>query len=102
MVKHIVLFAFRRKATNEQIESALKALGEICAYESATSFSFGKNNSPEGLDHGYQYGVVMEFNSAEDRDSYVQCQSHDKWVKEHLMPIISRQLDPMVLDFEAY
>ncbi|KAK7697096.1 hypothetical protein SLS64_013889 [Diaporthe eres] len=46
------------------------------------SLTGGKDNSPEGLQHGATHGFVVEFASTQDRDYYVsQDPAHQKLKK---------------------
>ncbi|EMR63123.1 putative stress responsive a b barrel domain-containing protein [Eutypa lata UCREL1] len=60
------------------------------------SFTGGKDNSPEGLQNGMQYGFVVVFESLEDRDFYVaKDEAHQAFVKS-ASPIIEKAT---VLDY---
>jgi hypothetical protein len=47
-----------------------------------TSFSGGRNNSPEGHASPFTHGFVVEFNSEQDRDYYVNKDpAHQEFIK---------------------
>ncbi|KAH9875041.1 hypothetical protein J1614_004529 [Plenodomus biglobosus] len=76
---HIVLFTWNSTASTEQVEQAcarMLALQEKCIHATSQkpyikSFTGGRNNSPEGRSEGMTHGFVVEFESVEDRDYYI-------------------------------
>ncbi|CAE7026128.1 hypothetical protein CFE70_003715 [Pyrenophora teres f. teres 0-1] len=76
---HIVLFEWKPTASPEQISEACKrmlGLKDDCIHPMSQkpyikSFSGGKNVSPEGKSGNFTHGFVVEFESEEDRDYYV-------------------------------
>ncbi|CAI6339546.1 unnamed protein product [Periconia digitata] len=78
-ITHIVLFAWKDTATQEQVDEACKrmmSLSERCIHPTSKapyikSFQGGKNNSPEGHAAPHTHGFVVEFENEEDRDYYL-------------------------------
>lgn len=76
---HTVLFQFKDSAQPEAIRAACKhflSLKDTCIHPTANkpyilSLAGGKDNSPEGAQHGLTHGFVVTFASVEDRDYYV-------------------------------
>jgi len=89
-ITHVVLFEWKSTASPEQINEACKrmlALGQKCLHPTSQkpyikSFTGGKQNSSEGFSDELTHGFVVEFESAEDRDYYVNKDpAHQDFVK---------------------
>ena len=78
MIQHIVLFKFAQHIAKAQIIAILDELGELknTTIPQIHEYSYGENNSPEKLDKGYNYGFVMQFLSAMDREIYLHHPDH--------------------------
>lgn len=99
LLRHVVLFKFKEEATSEQIDEVVQAfaalpskISEIYAYEAGT------NNSPEGLNHGYEHCFIVTFLSEEDRAVYLDHPDHLAFV-DILLPILE---EPTVIDYWAH
>ncbi|KAK7183791.1 hypothetical protein DPSP01_004417 [Paraphaeosphaeria sporulosa] len=76
---HLVFFAWKSDVSKETITDALERLQALeldCVHPISKkpyikSLKAGANNSPEGVSDPYTHGFVVEFESAEDRDYYV-------------------------------
>ncbi|ORY12984.1 stress responsive A/B barrel domain-domain-containing protein [Clohesyomyces aquaticus] len=76
---HIVLFQFKFSANADDIKTVsqqMLALRDNCIHPTSKkpyikSASGGTDNSQEGFQNGITHVFVMEFESAEDRDYYV-------------------------------
>ncbi len=82
LLRHVVLFKFNEKATDEilkTIEQAFAALPEKIS--AIHSFEWGTNNSPEGLDKGLTHCFLVTFLSEEDRATYLPHPAHQDFVK---------------------
>ena len=99
MIEHIVLFKLKAATTKEQIQTLtqglLKMADEIAGIE---EISAGANTSPEGLNRGYNYGMIVRFVDAEARDAYIPHPFHQGVVKEYIHPNVDEVL---VLDYET-
>ncbi len=96
ILRHVVLFKFKKGTTAEnvkQVEIAFSALPskipEISSYE------WGLNNSPEGLDKGFTHCFLLTFETEEDRAVYLPHLDH-KAFGEVLTPYLE---DVLVLDY---
>ncbi|KAI5371124.1 Putative stress-response A/B barrel domain-containing protein HS1/DABB1 [Septoria linicola] len=77
---HIVLFEFKPSTTHDQVEDVctrMLALSEKCLHPTTnkpyvTSYSGGRDTSPEGLQGGFSHGFVSQFESEEDRKYYLE------------------------------
>lgn len=104
MIKHIVFLEFQDNVAEEKINSALSMLGNLknTTIPQIKYFSFGKNNSPEGLNKNFQYGFVMEFESEKDRNMYLKHADHIEIAKKCIIPILKNDLESVcVLDFKS-
>ncbi|KAJ4989299.1 hypothetical protein SVAN01_05204 [Stagonosporopsis vannaccii] len=96
---HIVLFEWKPSTSHAQVEEAcsrMLALKENCLSASSQkpyikSFSGGRNNSNEGHAGPFTHGFVVEFESEEDRDYYVnEDPAHQDFVRfagEHIQNV---------------
>lgn len=79
-ITHIVFFGWKAAVSEQQIELALhrlQLLEQKCIHPTSSkpyikSIKAGGNNSPEGLAKPYTHAFVVEFESAQDRDYYVE------------------------------
>ena len=103
MIKHIVLFKFDTKLEDKVLLENLKCFGASCALtiSSIQSYSYGKNNSQEKLDQGYNFGFTMEFTNSIERDIYVEHSDHKKLVEKYIKPYLAPDLqNVLVFDYE--
>ncbi|KAI1376915.1 dabb-domain-containing protein [Hypoxylon crocopeplum] len=78
-VKHLVLFQFKADATVAAVEEAtsrMLGLKNGCIHPTSQkkyikAITGGKDNSIEGINNGITHAFVVEFESVEDRDYYV-------------------------------
>ncbi|EAW11893.1 Dabb family protein [Aspergillus clavatus NRRL 1] len=89
-VTHIVQFQFKSTASPAEVKDTcdrMLALKTNCIHPTSQkpyikASSGGKDNSIEGLQNGITHVFVVEFESVEDRDYYVQKDSaHLEFVK---------------------
>ena len=97
-VKHIVLFSFKAEATEEQRNKCFDELLNLSeSVPGIEDYVCGPNNSPEGLNQGYDHGFVMTFTDAATRDAYLTHPDHDR-AKTEVLPHVEKFV---VLDFEV-
>ncbi|MFL1503480.1 Dabb family protein [Pseudomonas sp. O64] len=76
-VEHIVLFRYKDTVTDKQkaeVKKRFLALEQIAKRSGKryiTSIITGKQNSGEGVDHGFEQAFVVRFKSEGDRNYYV-------------------------------
>lgn len=71
-VAHVVLVAWKGDGSSEaeeSIRSAVRTLGDTIP--GIVSLVEGHSSSPEGLEHGHDYGFVVTFDDASARDAYL-------------------------------
>ncbi|KAK3342162.1 hypothetical protein B0T25DRAFT_360041 [Lasiosphaeria hispida] len=86
---HTVLYQFKSYLPAAEVEDACARflrLKETCVSHNGgnyiRSMRGGRDNSPEGLQHGMTHGFVAEFASVEDRNYYVTTDpAHRAFVK---------------------
>lgn len=99
-IRHIVLLAFKPTLSNGEIEKIMDGLGGLMeVIPEILSFSWGENNSREGLDGGYLHGFVMEFRDEGDREVYLGHVLHLGFVGEVLVPALVEGVRPVVFDY---
>ena len=103
MMQHIVLFPLKASVAEEEALNILSALGELKKIiPQIKSFSGGKNNSPEGLDRGYQYGFIMTFDNIEDRAIYLNHPAHIALAINRVLPaLVDGVNSPIVFDYSV-
>ncbi|KAF2682644.1 hypothetical protein K458DRAFT_419490 [Lentithecium fluviatile CBS 122367] len=89
-VTHVVLFQFKASASAEainDISQRMLGLKDSCIHPTSKttyikSASGGTDNSPEGAQNGITHAFIMDFETAEDRDYYVnEDPVHDEFKK---------------------
>ncbi|KAF2744656.1 hypothetical protein M011DRAFT_408072 [Sporormia fimetaria CBS 119925] len=105
-VTHIVLFQFKASASSEDINDiSQRMLGlknnrihPMSKKPYIKSASGGTDNSPEGAKNGLTHAFVMEFETAEDRDYYV----NEEPVHDEFKKLVGKVLEKAVVaDFTA-
>lgn len=91
MITHIVLLKSAVHTKSDDLNKLIQSLGDLrhSTIPQIQGFSYGENNSPEGMSHGYTHGFSMQFLSKEDRDYYLYHPEHIK---------IAQQLIKMLAD----
>ncbi|KAF2790057.1 dabb-domain-containing protein [Melanomma pulvis-pyrius CBS 109.77] len=103
-ITHIVLFRFKSIVSPEAIQDVstrFVALKGSCIHPTSNnpyikSVSGGTDNSPEGFQGGITHAFVVEFESAEDRDYYVNDDPAHEEFKKLVGPFIEKA---QVVDF---
>ena len=101
MIEHIVLLKLKDGVTEEQTQAlhngliALKEKGTIPGIDSITA---GYNNSPEGKNHGYNWGFIIRFTDEAARDIYLPHPDHKSLGQTFIRPIVE---DVLVFDYEG-
>ncbi len=98
LLRHVVMFKFKKDATPAQIDDLVKAFGELPQQiDSIQSYEWGTNNSPEMLDKGFTHLFFVTFKDEAGRAKYLPHPAHKAFV-EKLKPILE---EPMVIDYWA-
>lgn len=98
LLRHVVMFKFKKDATPSQIDEVVKAFGELPQQIDAIhSYEWGTNNSPEMLDKGFTHLFLVTFKSEADRATYLPHAAHQAFVAK-LKPVLE---EPMVIDYWA-
>jgi len=96
-IRHVVLFKLNDSTSNQALEEIKAFTAPLADIEVVKDFEFGTNNSPEGLDKGFSYSLVMQFANEYDRDSvYLPHPIHQEFVKNiqlHMTDVIVFDLD---------
>lgn len=77
VLRHVVLFKFKEgtsKSDIATIEAAFNALPS--KIETISSYEWGLNNSPEGLNKGFTHCYLLTFKTEEDRSIYLPHPDH--------------------------
>ena len=79
-VRHIVIFKYKPGATNEQIATVTKALGDLKnKIPGIVAFEHGVNDSPENKNQGFTHVYMFTFEDAAARDTYLPHPEHKKF-----------------------
>ena len=96
VLRHVVLFKFKEGTTYDDIKKVENAfMGLPSKISQISSFEWGLNNSPEGLDKGFTHCFLLTFKSEEDREAYLPHPDH-KAFGEVLTPFLD---DVLVIDY---
>lgn len=91
-LKHIVLFAFKDTASNEDIQSIVDAFANLKhEIDEVHDFEWGTNISPENLNQGFTHCFQLTFLSEADRNAYLPHPAH-KAFGELLHPYLEQVL----------
>ena len=76
-LKHIVLFAFKDTASNDDIQSIVDAFANLKQeIDEVHDYEWGTNVSPENLHQGFTHCFQLTFLSDADRDAYLPHPAH--------------------------
>ena len=71
-LKHLALAKFKPGTSDKQITDFFEAIGKLReVIPGILDYSWGANNSPEGLNQGFTHAFVMTFKDAPARDRYL-------------------------------
>ncbi|KAK3215308.1 hypothetical protein GRF29_19g2824420 [Pseudopithomyces chartarum] len=104
-ITHVVFFGFKPTVSQEQIVDAFQRLQNLeqeCIHPTSSkpyikSLKAGGNNSPEGHANPFTHAFVVEFESAEDRDYYVDKDPAHTEFKKFIFDLLGHI---QVVDFE--
>jgi lysophospholipase L1-like esterase len=98
MLRHVVLFKFKKEATPEKIQEIADAFAQLPKkIDTIESFEWGTDNSPEMLSQGFTHCFLVTFRDEKGRDVYLPHPEHKKFV-ELALPSIEGAL---VVDYWA-
>jgi hypothetical protein len=84
-LRHVVLFGFSGAASEATIAEVVRRFAELkTLVPGVDAFEWGKNCSPEGIDHGHSHAFLLTFGSSEARDAYLIHPNHvafSNWVR---------------------
>ena len=91
-VQHVVLFKLQDSTSSKTLEQIKQFTEPSTKIEVVKDFDFGVNSSPEGLDKGFNYSLIMKFATEYDRDSvYLSHPIHVEFVdsiSKHISDVI--------------
>jgi hypothetical protein len=104
MIHHLVLLEFKQHATPMAISRAtadLLELKTLCVHPLTQKpyirgIKGGRDHSPEGLQRGMTHAFILEFDSVEDRNYYVEEDPAHIAFQDRIKPVVEGVL---VLDF---
>ena len=83
-VRHLILCRFKEGTSAEQFRAFVDAFRRLKdLVPGVLSFEHGENNSPEGLERGMTYAVMVTFESSAARDAYLPHAAHQNFVAAH-------------------
>jgi hypothetical protein len=81
ILRHVVLFAFRDDATEDQRAAVVSGFGALPAdIPGIRAYEWGTNVSPENLNAGFSHCFLLDFDSTQDRDAYLVHPAHARFV----------------------
>ncbi|MBX7074380.1 MAG: Dabb family protein [Pirellulales bacterium] len=101
-IKHVVLLKIRRDVTPELLAEVMAELGELRrVIPGILDFSWGANNSQEGLHQGFTHGFVMTFADLAAVSAYMPHPEHER-VKGRIVPLLEGGLaGALIVDWEV-
>jgi hypothetical protein len=95
--RHVVLFKFRENTSEAAVRAIERAFRDLSAkLPFVTGFEWGRNSSPENLNHGYTHCFIVSFRDEAGRDAYLPHPEHQAFCREFLDPALE---EAFVLDF---
>lgn len=77
VLRHAVFFSFKDESTEEDVDKIVNAFRELPSkIEEIIDFSWGVNNSPEGLDDGFTHCFLLTFRDEAGRAAYLPHPAH--------------------------
>ena len=99
-VRHIVVFKYKKGATEAQIAQVTRAFRDLRAkIPGITGFEDGVNNSPEGKNLGFTHVYMLTFDSVASRDAYLPHPEHKTFGE--LLGKVGVLEDAFVVDYVA-
>ncbi|EKF18555.1 MULTISPECIES: Dabb family protein [Nitratireductor] len=96
MIKHIVMFRFRREVTADQKRALLMEYPDFPdLHPQMKAFDIGRNRSRR--DSWFDYAFVIELKSWDDLDRYLEGAEHEDHVVSRFRPLIE---DRAIVSFE--
>ena len=81
MLRHIVLFKFKKETSETKIDEIEKAfVGLADKIDTVSDLEWGTNVSPENLDKGFTHCFLVNFEDANGRTVYLTHEAHTKFV----------------------
>ena len=95
-LRHFVCFKYKAEVSKAKIVEVEKAFAQLeKKIKEIKGFEKGLNNSPEGLNKGFNHCYLITFNSEKGRDIYLVHPEHKKFV-ELVGPVVE---DVFVVDY---
>ncbi len=96
MIRHTVTFKLEHAPGSAAERDFLKAASELAAISTVSAFKILRQTSALS---GFDFGISMDFASAEDYQFYVDHPDHAKFVQTRWIPEVSQFLE---LDYVTY
>ena len=82
VLRHVVLFKFKKTATPADIKIVEDAFNKLpTQIKLIKGYEWGINNSPEKLNNGLTHCFIVTFSSEQDRNDYLVYPAHKEFVK---------------------
>jgi hypothetical protein len=96
MIHHVVLLRIKPRTSKAVLDKTFAAIGAMKKHvKGLKSFEWGPYSSTEGLNKGFNYGFVMTFTTAKERDNYLVHPEHEK-VKAAVLKLLDGGLDGVI------
>ncbi|RKF17438.1 Dabb family protein [Alginatibacterium sediminis] len=98
MIRHILLIKFKATVDTNDI-AKIKVLFESIPnkIDGVVNVEWGLNDSPESLNQGYSYCVLMSFANEKGRQNYLPHPEHEA-LKKKFVPLLD---DIVVFDYQV-
>ena len=103
MIRHVALFKFKEGLGEERIAELMNTFHTFVEkLPGLRSVSWGRNNSPEGLDKGFMHGFVMDIDDDDARAKYLNHPDHVAFATETFLPALENGRESVVVfDYEV-
>lgn len=103
MINHIVLLAFKKELSEDEINFILNEMGNLSyVIPEIKSFTSGCNCSPEELHKNFTHAFIMQFENTQARDKYLEHSEHKRIAQEMVMPALQDDLNSVLaFDYEV-
>ncbi len=104
MIQHIVLFTLKPSMSEKEAFGLLEQMKKLQdPIPEIHTCTYGKNNSPEGLNQGFEYCFVMTFKNEEDRTTYLEHPAHIDLAQNTVIPCLENGFESaVVFDYDMH
>ncbi|MBO9571322.1 MAG: Dabb family protein [Chitinophagaceae bacterium] len=96
MIKHSVILSLKENISAAERKSFFEAAAALSNIEGVKKIEILNQVSPK---NNYQFGIAMEFDSAEEYSHYNEHPQHQQFIEKYWLNYVEKFLE---IDFEAF